>query len=192
MINCAAPRSSLPATVEPWIQRKDSFSSILRDRRAAVSSVGRVQMCACTTPSTASLSTSTATIAWQKKPGVFPSPAGPRPLRPRDRPLKLISVVSWAATIRRPQDDATVRLAAEFKISCGVTCGESRKRCTAISPARSPPTWRKTNDPVSTTRSNKVAPARSRRTSPKKPIRNSLSLPIPAPSCRPDGQRITP
>jgi hypothetical protein len=46
-------------------------------------------MCACTTPSKASLSTSTVTVAWEKNPGVFPSPAGPGPLRPRDRPLKI-------------------------------------------------------------------------------------------------------
>jgi hypothetical protein len=109
------------------------------------------------------------------------------PLRARPR-----FPVSWAATIRPPEHAAAVRSAAVFRISCGVTCGESRKRCAAISPARSPPIWRKTNDPVSTTRSNKAAPACSRRTSPKKPIRNLLSPPIPAPRCRPDGQRITP
>jgi len=44
-----------------------------------------------------------------KKPGVTPSPAGPKPRRLPNRPEKLISVVSWITTIRRPAHCAAVR-----------------------------------------------------------------------------------
>src|SRR6266702_171549 len=167
-ISCAAlPRRSQAAAVAS-IQRMDSLSSIARARRAFARLLGRVQICACTAPSNASSSASTATIAWQKNPGVFPSPAGPSPRRLRCRPLKLISVVSCAATIRLPAQAAAVRPPAVLRISLGVTRGQARKRCADISPARSPPTLRTTKDPVVTTRSNKAAPASCRRTSPKK------------------------
>ena len=145
-------------------------------------------MCACTTPSNASSSASTATMAWQKNPGVCPSPAGPSPRRPRSRPLKLISVVSWAATIRRPIQADAVRICRGLQDFLRGHMGKSRNRCADISPARSPPTWRNTNDPVSTTRSNKAAPAFSRRTSPKKPMRKSSSPAIiPPPKSTPRG-----
>jgi hypothetical protein len=77
-----------------------------------------------------------------------------------------------AATIRRPTQADAVRAAAVGRISSGVTRGEDRNQWAAISPARLPPTWRNTNAPVSTTLSNKVAPASSRRASPKNPMRN--------------------
>src|SRR5216683_1396402 len=49
--------------------------------------------------------------------GDRPSPAGPSPLRARSRSLKLISVVSCAATIRRPAQADAVRCPAVTRIS---------------------------------------------------------------------------
>lgn len=74
-----------------------------------VRAASRVQIRAPAIPSTASLSASTASTGWMKKPHEDPSPAGPRPLRRAPRPAKLISVVSCAATIRRPRAASLVR-----------------------------------------------------------------------------------
>ena len=166
-INCAAPLRRSLAAADASIHRKDSLSSISRERRADTGSADRVQMRACTTPSSASSSASIATIAWQRKPGVFPSPAGPSPSRRRCRPLKLTSVVSCAATIRRPAQASDVRVPAVSRISSGITRDDPKKRLVDNSPARSPPILRKTREPVVITRSSKVAPACSRRMSPK-------------------------
>src|SRR5215217_6127198 len=133
-ITCAAVLRSSPAAAVASSQRKDSFSSMAWDLRSAAGLSRRVQMRACTTPSNASSSASTATVAWQKNPGVFPSPAGPRPRRPPLHPLKLISVVSCGTTIRLPAQAPAVLVPAVLTISSGVTCGDPRKLPTDTCP----------------------------------------------------------
>ena len=99
----AASVNSSPARSTPLSQRMLSLSSIARLRRGAASiSSSRVQICASSRPRTASVSLSMATRGWMKNPAETPSPAAPSPRRLASRPAKLISVVSWATTIRRP------------------------------------------------------------------------------------------
>ncbi len=69
-----------------------------------------------------------------KKPGVLPSPAGPKPRRFFARPAKLISVVSCTANTRRPMHCLAVRAAAVSTIPVTETCGDDKKPCIAISP----------------------------------------------------------
>src|ERR1700722_3409288 len=56
-----------------------------------------------------------ATRGWTKKPAETPSPAGPSPRRLASRPAKLISVVSCATTIRRPDAAAVARPKASLE-----------------------------------------------------------------------------
>ena len=81
------------------------------DYAVAATCRGRVQIAAPTTPITASSAASTAITGWMKNPGVLPLPAGPRPRRFLSRPAKLISLVSWIATTRRPPHCSAVRAA---------------------------------------------------------------------------------
>ena len=123
---------------------------LVLDRPRPLVGVGiasRVQMRACTTPSTASCSTSTTSRGWMKKPSALPSPAGPSPLRLRSAPEKLISVVSCTASTRRPAAALMVRSAAVAMMASCVTLALSRKRCVATSPARSPPILRTISEP---------------------------------------------
>jgi hypothetical protein len=69
--------------------------------------------------------------------------------------VKLIDVVSCAATTRRPAHADTVRTLDASNICSVVIRGEDSQRCAATSPARLPATVRNTNVPVSTIRSNK-------------------------------------
>jgi hypothetical protein len=112
-----------------------------------------------------------------KKPRLVPSPPGPS-FRPLSRPAKLISVVSCAATTRRPRQACAVRWAASSVIACGVACSDPRKRWVAISPARSPPNLRTTSVPEPAMSSRIRSNRRETRISPQKPA------PINAPENR--------
>ncbi len=92
------------------------------------------QILASSKPSTASVLLSTAITGRMKNPADTPSPAGPKPRRRSSRPAKLISVVSWAATICRPAQAAAVPAASVATISPHVTEAADKDRWTRSHP----------------------------------------------------------
>ena len=108
-INCAALLRRSSGTVVASSQRIDSLSSIASRPARLCRLSERVQMRACTTPPELPRRHRPPPWCGRKIPVVLPTPAGPSPLRPRFRRLKLISVVSCAVTIRRPKHAIAVR-----------------------------------------------------------------------------------
>jgi hypothetical protein len=104
-----------------------------------------------------------------RKPRLFASPPRPRSPRSLSRPEKLISVVSCATTTRRPRQACAVRAAASSKIAGALTRSDPRKRCAAISAARSAPNWRGAREPELVISSSIRSNLRTIRMSPQNP-----------------------
>jgi hypothetical protein len=141
---------------------------LVLERAALVGGVraaSRVQIRAPAIPSTASLSASTASAGWMKNPHEDPSPAGPRPLRRAPRPATLISVVSCAATIRRPRAASPVRATDQASSVETSSLADPSTRWAAMSPARVLLISRTTSEPVATIASSMASAPRSNRTS---------------------------
>src|SRR5262245_6467536 len=135
-------------------------------RWSGVGSSSRVQMRAPTTPSSAPSSASTATTGCMKKPLISLFPVGPSPATGWRERSKLISVVSWAATMRRPLHASTVRATCGMSSASESTSSDDSSRCAPTSPDRVSPISRSTSEPEATIRPNIQAARLSRRASP--------------------------
>jgi hypothetical protein len=146
-VTCRAPLARKPAAASAASsQRRLCLLSNPRDRRRPFRPPDRCRISACTKPSNAPLSASTAIVGCAQIDR-FP---------PSSRKL----VVSWTAKTCKPFARRAVAAPAVATISSTLTLSLRRKRVSRISPARSPPRVRTAipRCPTSTSRRCKKAP----------------------------------
>src|SRR5712691_85608 len=137
-VTMAALASSGLAASAVAIQRCDSLSDNSRRSCEMVRRPLRVHTSPPNRPRQLPFSASTASIECSNTPWPLPLPISPSPRRRLAVVAKLISLVSWIASIWRPSAAATVPSLQLSMIRAVVTLALPRKRLNRTSPPRSP------------------------------------------------------